>query len=128
MIKMHFTDKQTAFEYAMYMMLGSYFNKTKCSNYLLEKKMRFHYWEQREKDQFELEKICLQWIEKELVPNLPEEVWNQDVEVRFFPSGDKGIRDIQFHGPRFSLRVKGIYKGKFNSIMVHQLWDKESER
>ena len=126
MIKMHFADKQTAFEYAMYMMLGSYFNKAKCSNYLLEKKMRFHYWEQKDKEQIDLEKICLRWIEKELVPILPEGVWDQEVEVRFLPSKDAGIRDIQFHGPNYSLRVKGIYRGR-NTIIRHQLWDRERE-
>ena len=127
MVKMHFADKQTAFEYAMYMMLGSYFNKANCKNYLLEKKMYFHYLLQKDKEQIELEDICLRWIEKELVPYLLEEVWNQNVEVRFFPTKDPGVRDIQFHGENYSLRVKGIYRGKRNTIMKHQLWDRERE-
>ena len=63
MLKMNFTNNQTAFEYVMYMMLGSYFNKTNCKNYLLKKKMRLMYWEQKEKSQIEMEKICIRFVE-----------------------------------------------------------------
>jgi len=38
MVKMNFTNNQAAFEYAMYMMLGSYFRKASCKNKLMEKK------------------------------------------------------------------------------------------
>lgn len=121
MVKMNFTNNQTAFEYAMYMMLGSYFNKTSCKNFLLEKKMRLLYWEQREKNQIELEKICIRFVEKELMPQLPEDIWQQDVEVKFCPTKFKGYQDIQLHGPKYILRVRGIYRGKYDTLINHEL-------
>ena len=48
MVKMNFTENQTAFEYAMYMMFGSYFDKAVHKNKILEKKMRVQYMEQKE--------------------------------------------------------------------------------
>lgn len=125
MVKMSFTNNQTAFEYAMYMMLGSYFNKTSCKNRLLEKKMRLLYWEQREKNQIQLEKLCIRFIEKELIPQLPEDIWNHDVEVKFCPTQYKGYQDIQFHSPEYILRVRAIYRGK-DTVIQHQLWHKEA--
>ena len=125
MIKMNFTNNQTAFEYAMYMMLGSYFNKTNCKNYLLEKKMRLMYWEQREKNQIDMEKICIRYAEKELRPQLPERIWEQEVEVRFSPTKFKGYQDVEFHGTDFILRVRAIYRGKYDTVMEHEIWYKE---
>lgn len=127
MLKMNFTNNQTAFEYAMYMMLGSYFNKTSCKNHLLEKKMRLHYWEQKEKQQIELEKLCIRFVEKELVPHLPKDIWENGVEVKFCPTKCKGVQDIQFHGPEYILRVTGIYRGKHHTTIHHEVWRKDAE-
>ena len=127
MIKMNFTNTQTAFEYVIYMMLGSYFNRTSCKNILLEKKMRFMYWEQREKSQIEMEKICIRFVEKELLPQLSEHIWSQDVEVKFSPTRFKGYQDIEFHGEDFRLRVRAIYRGKFDTVIEHEIRYKEEE-
>ena len=125
MVKMNFTNNQTAFEYAMYMMLGSYFNKTTCRNYLLEKKMRFLYWEQKEKKQIEMEKTCIRFVEKELIPQLPESIWKQNVAVSFLPTKFQGYQDIQFCGDDFILRVRAIYRGKFDTVIEHKICYKE---
>jgi len=93
MVKMNFTNNQAAFEYAMYMMLGSYFRKASCKNKLMEKKLYVQYLEQKEKKQIELEDICLRFIHKELLSHLPETFWERDVEVRFRPTKLKGLQE-----------------------------------
>lgn len=125
MVKMNFTNNQTAFEYVIYMMLGSYFNKTNCKNYLLEKKMRLMYWEQKEKSQIEMERICIRFVENELLPELPKYIWSQYVEVKFSPTKFKGYQDIEFRGEDFLLRVRAIYRGKFDTVIEHEIWYKE---
>lgn len=124
MVKMNFTNNQTAFEYAMYMMLSSYYNKAVCNNKLLEKKMYVQFLEQKERNQVQMEDICIRFIEKELMPQLPKEFWNQEVEVRFGSANEDGVRDIQFYGPDYMLRVGGIYKGKHDTKIQYEVWRK----
>ena len=40
MVKMNFTNSQTAFEYALYMIAASYFNKSACLSEITEKNMQ----------------------------------------------------------------------------------------
>lgn len=120
MVKMNFTENQTAFEYAMYMMFGSYFDKAVHKNKILEKKMRVQYMEQKEKNQIQMEDICIRFIEKKLMPQLPQGLWEQQVEVRILPT-KKGIRDIQFRGPKYTLRVFAVYKGKGNTVIHYEV-------
>lgn len=127
MVKMNFADSQTAFEYALYMMLGSYFDKAICRSKWQERKMFVQYQEQKEKQQYILEDICLRYIEKVLLPNLPKDFWQQEVEVRFRPTTFEGVHDIQFHGKEYVLRVGGIYRGKRNTRMQYEIWHKERE-
>ena len=49
MVKFNIVDNQTAFEYVMYMMFGSYFHKAVHKNQMLEKKMYVQYMEQKDK-------------------------------------------------------------------------------
>ena len=125
MVKMNFTSNQTAFEYAVYMMVGSYFDKTVCKNKMLEKKMYVQYLEQKEKSQIQMERISIRFVEKELKRRLPKELWNQQVEVKFGRTNIEGVRDIQFHGSNYILRVSGIYRGKRNTKMHYEVWHKE---
>lgn len=124
MVKINFTDNQTAFEYAMYMMLGSYFNKETCKNYLLEKKMHTRYLEQKERSQIEMEKLCIQFVEKELFSSLPKDIWEQDVEVKFAPTKWNGVHDIQFRSSNYILRIMSVYRGSKNTLIRYEIWHK----
>lgn len=126
MVKMNFTDNQTAFEYVMYMMFGSYFDKAVCKNKWQEKKMFVQYLEQKEKKQIQMEDICIRFIERKLMSQLPKELWNQQVEVKIVPTKIKGLREIQFQGPEYTLRVCAIYKGKGNTTIHYEVRQKES--
>ena len=72
-----------------------------------------------------MEKRCIRFVEKELMNQLPEDIWEQNVEVRFSPTKYKGYQDIQFHGPDYILRVRGIYRGR-DTVIQHQLWHKDA--
>ena len=121
MVKMNFTNDQTAFEYVIYMMLGSYFKKAVCKNKLLEKKLFVQYLEQKEKKQLQMEDICIRYVEKKLMPNFPEKFWEQEVEVKFCPTDINGVKEVQFHGKDYILYVGGIFRGKRNTKLQCQV-------
>ena len=125
-IKPNIVDNQRAFEYVMYMMFGSYFDKAVLRNVLQEKKMYVQYMEQKEKSQYQMENICIRFIEKKLMKELPEELWNQKVEVKIVPTEMKGLREIQFRGPEYTLRVCAIYRGKGNTVIHYEIRQKEA--
>lgn len=87
--------------------------------------MRLMYWEQKEKRQIEMERICIRFVENELLPELPKYIWSQNVEVKFSPTKFKGYQDIEFRGEDFLLRVRAIYRGKFDTVIEHEIWYKE---
>lgn len=115
MVKMKFTDNQTAFDYATYMIVGSYFKKTTCTNSILEKRMRLQYCEQKLDNQYRMEEQCIRFVEQELLPTLPSNLWNQEVKVRFVRSSD-GRTELRFEGPGHTLRVRGVYRGKQSEL------------
>ena len=55
-------DEQMAFEYAIYMILGSYFPKTTCSNARLEEKMRVDLLVHRPEGTIEMRFVCPEYI------------------------------------------------------------------
>jgi len=127
MVKMNFTSNQTAFAYSIYMMLGSYFDKTKCLTPLQEKKMRVQYLEQKLTSQYQMEETCIRLIEKELLPKLPKEIWNNQMEVYLIGIPGTGRTEVQFHCPEYILRVVGSYGGKRNSKLIYEVWQKDAE-
>lgn len=124
MVKMNFTNSQTAFEYALYMIAASYFNKAKCKNRLLEKNMFLQYKEQKLDNQYKMEDICIGYLEK-LVKELPEKVFKQDVEVLFRKKED-GTTKILFMNSKFIIEFYGVYEGHKSKI-EHQIFVKKSD-
>ncbi len=70
-----FTEKTNSIQqqtaYVLYMMIGSYFNKSVCSNKLLETSLSLHYQELPVKRQEKLECRVIQDVERELKKVLP---------------------------------------------------------
>jgi hypothetical protein len=127
MVKMKFTDSQTAFEYVIYMIVGSYFKKTKCSNELLERKMRLQYCEQKLENQYSMEETCISYVEKTLLPVLPADFWNNEMQVRLIVDRHSGRTEIRFICPKYIFRVRGIYKGR-KSELTQELWNREAKK
>ena len=116
-------DEQMAFEYAIYMILGSYFPKTTCSNARLEEKMRLRYCEQKHNTQYQMEEICIRYVEKKILPFFPARVWEQEMRVDLLMHRPEGTIEMRFVCPEYIVRVRGDYKKK-NSRVECELWKK----
>ena len=116
MEKMNFTDNQTAFDYAIYMIVGSYFKKTSCASSLQERSMRLQYCEQKQEIQYRMEDVCISYVEQELLPKLPETFWNREMQVHFVRGCGGGISEIRFSSDTCILRIRGLYKGKHSEL------------
>jgi len=64
--------KQKAFDYCMYMMLGSYFEKAVCDSKELEKQLYLYYKETKEKLVYEMEEQSLKMIETQILDKIPK--------------------------------------------------------
>ena len=130
MVKMNFTDNQTAFEYTIYMIVGSYFKKTTCLSTLQERSMRLQYCEQKLENQYRMEDVCISYVERELLSKLPESFWNREMEVHFVKECSGGISEIRFTSDDCILWIRGLYEGKhselFHAILVKNRKDKKS--
>ena len=117
MVKMNFTSKQAAFEYALYMIAASYFDKAVCleaSSQMHEKNLLLQYKEQKQGSQIKLEDICIAYMD-ELEKKLPKKMLNQQVEVRFSRTAGKPS-EICFLTPKYRLCLCGVYAGKDTRI------------
>lgn len=117
------TNNQIAFDYAIYMIVGSYFAKAKCNNPILEKRMRLHYCEQKLDNQYRMEESCIRYVEKILLKELPNQLWESEMQVSIL-SLPEGGSEIRFCNPNNILRMKGYYTGK-NPQLSHELWIKK---
>lgn len=99
-------SKQEILNYAIYMIGGSYFNKTRFLAPYLEKRLRMKYVETKQDVQCELENKCIEFIEGTLLTKLPKEVWDQDVTVRMTPNG------VYFLGPQYAVCIKASKEGR----------------
>lgn len=114
MEKMNFTNNQTAFEYALYMIAASYFDKAACETKYTEKSMLLQYKEQKIDKQYQMEEICIKFMDK-LEKILPENVFRQEVQVQLRKSKGK-LTEILFRGKNNILSFRGIYAGKRSQI------------
>ena len=74
--------------------------------------MFLYYMEQKKETQYAMEESCISFVENKLLSDLPKEIWNQKVEVRFLKKKEGGKTVICFKGKEFVLAVKGEYLGK----------------
>lgn len=72
--------KQFQLEYAMYMMLTSYFHKTKCNSKALENKLHLHYADLTDTKQIELEKKVEQVLEIKIIPGILARIYRMSKE------------------------------------------------
>lgn len=121
MMKMNLTNNQTAFTYALYMIASSYFDKTVCKNTLVERNMLLQYKEQRLNNQYEMEDICIAYMDG-LKKKLPKSFFEQNMTVHFRKNGNR-ITELLFVNRQYILEICGIYKGK-KSVIEYRLWAK----
>ena len=78
------TNNQNAFNYAVYMMLGSYFKQMEAVSECYVQKLYLYYVENKREHQYSFEDIAIRFVERVLQKQLPEEIWQERVLVSFF--------------------------------------------
>lgn len=115
MVKMSFTSNQVAFDYALYMIAASYFDKAICKSKLTEGNMLLQYKEQKLDKQYQMEDVCIRYMDR-LMKELPREIFSQDVEVHLRRKAVGEPTQILFVGDRYSVKFSGTYKGTKSEI------------
>ena len=71
------TNNQNAFNYAVYMMLGSYFKQMEAVSECYVQKLYLYYVENKRECQYSFEDIAIRFVERVLQKQLPEEIWQE---------------------------------------------------
>jgi len=114
MVKMNFTDNQTAFEYALYMIAASYFDKAVCTSGFTEKGMLLQYKEQKLDKQYQMEDICIHFMDK-FAKSLPKKFFQQNMQVRLGKRKNAPTK-IFFENDKYILCFIGNYAGMKSKI------------
>ena len=121
MRKLNNASNQKALEYAMYMMIGSYFEKTECISPIYEKSLQLYYTDVKYREQYRMEDAVLLFTKKVLFREVPEKLWKRKVNVQFTREKN-GIPAVEFSSYDFTLRVTGSYAGSKRAEFHHSLW------
>ena len=109
-----FTGNQNAFNYAVYMMIGSYFREMEAISECYIQKLYLYYVENKKDRQYEFEDLAIDFAERVLRAELPAEIWQERVTVSFFVKGDKNY--VAFQGARYTLVVENNYRGRSTKL------------
>lgn len=126
MVKMSYTTKQTAFDYALYMIASSYFDNVTCRSKRLEGNLLLQYKEQKTDKQFMMEDFCISYMD-ELSTKLPNELFQQNMEVHLIRSHQSATVEILFKGQNYMLALKGVYNGRKPKIDF-RLWGRKKSQ
>lgn len=118
-------DSQSAFEYAIYVIIGSYFKKTSCISPLLEKTLKVKFLEQKQDKQASLEESVIGYAEKKLLKAVPAEVFKGEAKVQLGVKNTENKPEVRFVTDKYMLRVFGVYKGKGTELEYKLLSKKE---
>ena len=98
MQKMTFTSNQTAFEYAIYEIVGSYFKKARCQSTIQEQKLIVHFKEQKQDTQCLMENKVDGYVKAVLLKKLPPEIWDEEVTVEIRKTPESDLMNIISNG------------------------------
>ena len=124
MQKMTFTSNQTAFEYAIYEIVGSYFKKARCQSTIQEQKLIVHFKERKQDTQCLMENKVDGYVKAVLLKKLPPEIWDEEVTVEIRKTPESDLMNIIFYGEKYALIVKGAYRGKNNAEFNYRFFTK----
>lgn len=118
-------EKQRAFEYSMYIMLSSYFDKPICNTQLQEKKLCLAYQELKENAKQDYDEKSINIIEKELLPKLPKSFLDQQLEFSLVGRENTPFTEIRLQNEDYMLRLRSRY-AKCAPKMVYEIWQKNA--
>ena len=104
-----FAGNQNAFNYAVYMMIGSYFRDMEAISECYIQKLYLYYVENKKERQYDFEDLAIDFAERVLQAELPAEIWKERVTVSFFVKDDKNY--VVFQGARYTLVVENNSRG-----------------
>ena len=116
-------DQQKSFEYAIYMIFGSYFGKTECKSPCKEASMHINYTETPANLLYEMEEFCDREAER-LLSGRAGELARETAEVSFVQTSGN-LTEIRFIGNRTMIRLIGRYRKEGSEIRA-ELWTKDS--
>ena len=123
----YYDNEQYAADFAMYMMASSYFNKAKLvSGKLFERKLAMQFRERRLERQYELEEMCIQFVEEILMNKLPGDIWDNEINVKLFKEPGK-TENIVFTGQGFGLVFK-IQRRKKNWFDLYTFFENADQK
>lgn len=107
MVKYSYKDPnmgQYQLEYAMYMILSSYFRKVRCTNGRVENRLKLFYAELPYVRQEDLEEACIALTENRLLKelNIPN-IETKDATMKFIPKKDGNV--LEYRGEDFKFRI-----------------------
>lgn len=111
-MKINYTNNQRSLEYVIYMMAGSYFHNMNCVSKRLEERLYLHYCEQQLSKQYMMEEHCLRYVNTRLIPNLPPDLWEENVIVKLIPHPTNDTIIVKFIGKKYILCMNGAYRQK----------------
>lgn len=117
MVKINFTNNQTAFEYALYMIAASYFDKAVCKSKFIERKMLVQYKEQKLSSQYRMEDICIDFMEG-FVKSVSSDFFHQDMDVYLAKKSINAPFEIVFKNNRYCISFIAKYSGNKSKIDV----------
>lgn len=126
MIRMIFTNDQKSFEYAIFMMVGSYFKRAFAGSKGQEMSRLIQYLEQKLRDQYWMEESCEAFVRRELLPKLPKEIWKEEMKVSFIPLGESKVSEVRFQGETYILRVAGVRQKHSLHFLESELYKKSA--
>ena len=116
-------DHQKSFEYAIYMIFGSYFGKTVCKSPAKEASMHINYAETPVSLQYEMEEYVEREAEK-LLSGRAGKLAKESAEVSFVQTSGQ-YTEIRFIGNHTMIRLIGRYRKEGSEIRA-ELWTKDS--
>lgn len=96
--------KKNATDYVLYMIASSYFKKAVCTTKVLEKRLFLYYKDLSVKEQEQIEERCIRYVEKQLMNEVPQNIWDESVTVAMkTDSSDRVV--ITFTGSHWNLKI-----------------------
>lgn len=118
-------NSNDAIAYAIYMIVGSYFKKEVCLSTIKERQLKVVYCETKRDTQIKMEERCINYVDTRLVGVVPDDIFEDMVEVKFVPNQKENRLEVVFYGFDWKLRVWGENSSK--GIMFDYKFISQSE-